>query len=181
MAVNVACMAIYWPTPSFKGRTFKLCVLISWDFNFCVRSSPLRDITKHRRSIRHITEQPSLFFCSFKQDREIKVTIKKKYLKNVTAGKDIAINLSRPIRQNEHEGRFSRRANTKDDSFEGRTRRTILSKRPACPPDGEISRGTERYSLELSKNATLSSSPIIQISSVCRTIAMHIHLFVMFI
>ena len=35
-------MAIYWPTPGFKGRTFKLCVLTRWDFNFCVRSSPLR-------------------------------------------------------------------------------------------------------------------------------------------
>ena len=35
-------MAIYWPTPSFKGRTFKLCVLTRWDFNFCVRSSLLR-------------------------------------------------------------------------------------------------------------------------------------------
>ena len=31
---------IYWPTPGFKGRTFKLCVLARWDFNFCVRSSP---------------------------------------------------------------------------------------------------------------------------------------------
>ena len=35
-------MAIYWSTPGFKGRTFKLCVLTRWDFNFCVRSSPLR-------------------------------------------------------------------------------------------------------------------------------------------
>ena len=35
-------MAIYWFTPGFKGRTFKLCVLTRWDFNFCVRSSPLR-------------------------------------------------------------------------------------------------------------------------------------------
>ena len=35
-------MAIYWPTPGYKGRTFKLCVLTRWDFNFCVRSSPLR-------------------------------------------------------------------------------------------------------------------------------------------
>ena len=34
-------MAIYWPTPDFKGRTFKLCVLTRWNFNFCVRSSPL--------------------------------------------------------------------------------------------------------------------------------------------
>ena len=25
-----------------KGRTFKLCVLARWDFDFCVRSSPLR-------------------------------------------------------------------------------------------------------------------------------------------
>ena len=30
------------PTLGFKGRTFKLCVLTRWDFNFCVRSSPLR-------------------------------------------------------------------------------------------------------------------------------------------
>ena len=36
-------MAIYWPTPGFKGRTFKLCVLTRWDFNICIRSSPLRD------------------------------------------------------------------------------------------------------------------------------------------
>ena len=33
---------IHLPTPGFKGRTFKLCVLTRWDFNFCVRSSPLR-------------------------------------------------------------------------------------------------------------------------------------------
>ena len=45
MAVSVACMAILWPTPSFKGRTFKLCVLTRWDFNFSVRSSPLREPT----------------------------------------------------------------------------------------------------------------------------------------
>ena len=25
-----------------RGRTFELCVLTRWDFNFCVRSSPLR-------------------------------------------------------------------------------------------------------------------------------------------
>ena len=42
LAVSVACMAIYWPTPGLKGRTFKLCVLTRWDFNFCVRSSPMR-------------------------------------------------------------------------------------------------------------------------------------------
>ena len=39
-------MAIYWPTPGFKGRTFKLCVLTRWDFNFCVRSFPLRGLDK---------------------------------------------------------------------------------------------------------------------------------------
>ena len=44
MAVSVACMAIYWPLPRFKGRTFKLCVLTRWDFNFCVHSSPLRGL-----------------------------------------------------------------------------------------------------------------------------------------
>ena len=43
MAVCVACMAIYWPTPGFKVWTFKLFVVIIWDFNFCVRCSPLRD------------------------------------------------------------------------------------------------------------------------------------------
>ena len=35
-------MAIYWPTPGYKRRTFKLCVLTRCDFNFCIRSSPLR-------------------------------------------------------------------------------------------------------------------------------------------
>ena len=33
-------MSIYRPTP---GRTFNLCVLNRWDFNFCVRTFPLRD------------------------------------------------------------------------------------------------------------------------------------------
>ena len=33
---------MYWPTPGFKGRTVKLCALTRWDFNFRVRSSPLR-------------------------------------------------------------------------------------------------------------------------------------------
>ena len=42
LEVSIACMAIYSPTPGFKGRTFKLCVLTTWDFNFCVRSSKLR-------------------------------------------------------------------------------------------------------------------------------------------
>ena len=42
LAVSVACMAIYWPTPGFKGRIFQLCVLNRWDFNFCIRSFPQR-------------------------------------------------------------------------------------------------------------------------------------------
>ena len=42
LAVSVASMAIYSPTPGFKGRTFKLCVLTRWDFNICVLSPPLR-------------------------------------------------------------------------------------------------------------------------------------------
>ena len=41
-------MVIYWPTPGFKGRTFKLCVLTRWDFDFCVRSSPLRGTYEQR-------------------------------------------------------------------------------------------------------------------------------------
>ena len=42
-------MAIYGLTPGFKGRTFKLCVLTRWDFNFCVRSSPLRGKERDER------------------------------------------------------------------------------------------------------------------------------------
>ena len=41
-AVSVACIAINWPTQGYKGRTFELCVLTRWDFDFCVRTSPLR-------------------------------------------------------------------------------------------------------------------------------------------
>ena len=37
-------MAIHWPTPGFKGRTVKFCLLNRLDFNFCVRSSPLRGV-----------------------------------------------------------------------------------------------------------------------------------------
>ena len=46
LAVSVACMAIYCPTPGFKGKMFKLCVLTRWDFNFCVRSSPLQGVKR---------------------------------------------------------------------------------------------------------------------------------------
>ena len=35
-------MAIHLPTPGFKGRMFKLCVLTRQDFNFCIHSSPLQ-------------------------------------------------------------------------------------------------------------------------------------------
>ena len=49
LAVNAACMATYWPTPGSKGRTFKLCVLNRWDFNFCVRSSPLLGERERKR------------------------------------------------------------------------------------------------------------------------------------
>ena len=38
MAVRVAVV----PTPGFKRKAFKLCVLTRWDFNFFVRSSSLR-------------------------------------------------------------------------------------------------------------------------------------------
>ena len=45
LAVSVACVAVYWPTRGFKGRTFQLCVLIRWDFNFCVRSGTLISVS----------------------------------------------------------------------------------------------------------------------------------------
>ena len=35
-----------------KGRTFKLCIITRWDFNFCVRSSPLRGHNKDTYTIR---------------------------------------------------------------------------------------------------------------------------------
>ena len=44
-------MPIYWPTQGFKGRTFKLCVLTWWDFNFCVRSSPLQGRNRATRYV----------------------------------------------------------------------------------------------------------------------------------
>ena len=44
LAVSVTCMAIYWPTPAFQGRTCKLCGLNRWDFNFCIHSSLLQGI-----------------------------------------------------------------------------------------------------------------------------------------
>ena len=34
LAVGVASMAIYGPTPGFKGRQLKLCVLTRWELNF---------------------------------------------------------------------------------------------------------------------------------------------------
>ena len=48
----VACMAIGWPTPDFKGRTFKLFVLTRWDFNSYIRSSPLRSNNKKAFSLK---------------------------------------------------------------------------------------------------------------------------------
>ena len=47
-------MAIYWPTLGFNGRTFKLCVLTRWDFNFCVCGSRLRDWTR-KHKIKQVT------------------------------------------------------------------------------------------------------------------------------
>ena len=43
-------MALYWPTPGFKGRMFKRCVLTRWDFSFCVCSSSLRGAHTERRA-----------------------------------------------------------------------------------------------------------------------------------
>ena len=44
-AVGEACMATFWPTPGFKGKTFDSSGLSTErDPNFCVRSPPLRDL-----------------------------------------------------------------------------------------------------------------------------------------
>ena len=53
-------MAMYWPTPGFKGRTFKLCVLTRWDFNFCVFSSPLRGLDRLRCNQQRSLESVSM-------------------------------------------------------------------------------------------------------------------------
>ena len=50
LAVSVAWMALYWPTPGFRGRMFKLCILTRWDFNFCVRSSPARGFSRDKQT-----------------------------------------------------------------------------------------------------------------------------------
>ena len=65
MAVSVACMAIYWPTPRFKGRTFKLCVLNRWDFNFCIHSSPLWEKFKllWTQQNKSVTGEPIMCMC----------------------------------------------------------------------------------------------------------------------
>ena len=44
---------VYWPTPGFKGRRFKLCVITRWGFNFCVRSSSLRGHRQINTSLWH--------------------------------------------------------------------------------------------------------------------------------
>ena len=41
MAVGEARMAIFSPTPGFKGRTMELSVLNKWVFNFCIGNIPL--------------------------------------------------------------------------------------------------------------------------------------------
>ena len=43
LAASAAHMTTHRPTPGFKGRLFELCVLTRWDFDFCIRSFPLRD------------------------------------------------------------------------------------------------------------------------------------------
>ena len=43
-ATGVACVAIFWPTRDFKGRTFvSFGFSIEGEPNFCVRSTPLRE------------------------------------------------------------------------------------------------------------------------------------------
>ena len=65
MAVSVACKAIYWPTPGFKGRTFRVCVLTRWDFNFCVRSSPLRGTMRKPCTVRQVIMESVCNVSSF--------------------------------------------------------------------------------------------------------------------
>ena len=64
-AESAACMAFHWPTPGLKGRTFKLCVLNRWDFNSCVRSSPLRGPLSDVKSKSVYPQSNCRFFVTF--------------------------------------------------------------------------------------------------------------------
>ena len=56
-----------WPytdlLQGFKGRTFKLCVLTKWDFDFCVRSSSLRWFL-HNGKRREHSQFQTVKFCN---------------------------------------------------------------------------------------------------------------------
>ena len=65
-------MAIYWPTPGFKGRTLKLCIFTRWDFNLCVHSSPLRVCSTNKLSQLPMTR------TAFNLARSLHVQVKKK-------------------------------------------------------------------------------------------------------
>ena len=47
--------SIYGYILTYSRRTFKLCVLTKWDFNFCVHSSPLQDIEDRWVPNLHVT------------------------------------------------------------------------------------------------------------------------------
>ena len=70
-------MAKYWPTPGFKGRALKLCVLTRWDFNFCVRSSPLRGrkIDISMIPLRYYRTEPSAQACNSSSGFEIQSSV----------------------------------------------------------------------------------------------------------
>ena len=62
-----------------KGKTFKLCVLIRWDFNFYVRSSPLRG-----EKIKLMTNNTSGINTEIKVNgRKLKTVTSFKYLGSV--------------------------------------------------------------------------------------------------
>ena len=68
-------MAIYWPIPGFKGRTFKLCVLTRWDFNFCVRSSPLQVRPTERQRQREKTDRQTVRDRDSNSDERVTVWV----------------------------------------------------------------------------------------------------------
>ena len=72
-------MAIYWPTPGFKGRMFKLCVLTRWDFNFCIRSSPLRETNKAEIRPEEQSERAGSWWENLWNEIQLKVPQKQKH------------------------------------------------------------------------------------------------------
>ena len=53
LAVDEAYIAVFWPTPGFKGRTVELLIPNRDDLNLCVHNSPLRGYQVKKKKSQH--------------------------------------------------------------------------------------------------------------------------------